>query len=750
LDARPDATFVYKGVVDESSVDVGSVNVKVPEWKKQCLAASCCSNILSGICTTLGVAQFWSRAGWYLLASDIGLFTTGQFLYFAAADPPDFDYKMLVQPVQFDLPELDSLRADGGQKLAYESHEASAVSRALLGTIEKYKGASITGDTVWQTIQLQSARSYSRRLEELFSELEVEWDKVQSLVGPLDSTSLQTAKQYLEAVGLPDLERRMLERFGFSQEQMDTIASSLTEFPDDYLLDGDVVHNLFAYAASTMTNLCDSLPTPPGEAISCTIDIVPETLLVPLEAGTLVRCFIELEGRDVMAVQPLSIILNDCVRPITVSNTPSDYDSDGIVDREVIFDALAILWQLPNHSGTNLMMVSGLLAGSVDASPFVGTDFTLVMPRYSRLRGRVVTDDNTGIAGVTVDVSNLQGQLLMCSSTNTTGSYSVDAIPAGEYSVSVVTPLGYQTENEVVSVRAFGRDMRVDFALSKMDITPRQRSRAYWASQLNRALAGRPQDYTKLQFSKFGSLIAQHFNGNPLNPVENYVVPQQATQDDSLKILSRLLNFQYFDTGEPFLKRIARGELVAMMLNVVAGKVSQTHVVTKDGMTLSQAITYCDMLVNDLECPVGVVPAGYMTEQPRVVELMRYIKASYVAGLINVGVILPEGTIPPDIVNIAYRYVSQSKPLPADYALDQNRPNPFNLTTDISFSHPVAGQYTLTIYNVMGQVVKEFMGYSEAGTVDLTWDATGMASGVYLYRLQVGEFSETKKMMLLK
>ena len=95
---------------------------------------------------------------------------------------------------------------------------------------------------------------------------------------------------------------------------------------------------------------------------------------------------------------------------------------------------------------------------------------------------------------------------------------------------------------------------------------------------------------------------------------------------------------------------------------------------------------------------------------------------------------------------------SAAKPmtLPKEFALSQNYPNPFNPTTTISFSLPTAGDYKLTIYNVAGQMVKEFTGNSEAGEVTLTWDGTGMASGVYLYRLSVGGFSATKKMILLK
>ena len=91
--------------------------------------------------------------------------------------------------------------------------------------------------------------------------------------------------------------------------------------------------------------------------------------------------------------------------------------------------------------------------------------------------------------------------------------------------------------------------------------------------------------------------------------------------------------------------------------------------------------------------------------------------------------------------------------LPTTYELLQNYPNPFNPATVISFTLPNASEYSLTIYNLNGQVVKVFEGAAtSAGTVDLEWQAVDVASGVYFYRLEAnyGRYVETKKMILLK
>jgi len=93
---------------------------------------------------------------------------------------------------------------------------------------------------------------------------------------------------------------------------------------------------------------------------------------------------------------------------------------------------------------------------------------------------------------------------------------------------------------------------------------------------------------------------------------------------------------------------------------------------------------------------------------------------------------------------------SKSSGLPVSYALHQNYPNPFNPVTMISFSVKERTDYTLTIYNLNGQVVASFKGTADRGVKAIEWDASQHASGVYLYKLEAGNYTETKKMMLLK
>ena len=89
--------------------------------------------------------------------------------------------------------------------------------------------------------------------------------------------------------------------------------------------------------------------------------------------------------------------------------------------------------------------------------------------------------------------------------------------------------------------------------------------------------------------------------------------------------------------------------------------------------------------------------------------------------------------------------------VPVAYELRQNYPNPFNPTTQIQFDIPEQSEVTLEVFNVMGQRVAVLAGGSyQAGQHTVEFDATNLASGIYIYRLQAGSFDQTQKMMLVK
>ena len=89
--------------------------------------------------------------------------------------------------------------------------------------------------------------------------------------------------------------------------------------------------------------------------------------------------------------------------------------------------------------------------------------------------------------------------------------------------------------------------------------------------------------------------------------------------------------------------------------------------------------------------------------------------------------------------------------VPAKYTLSQNYPNPFNPTTNIKYSIPQSGFVTLKVYNMLGQEVATLVNQQQkVGEYNVDFDASNLASGVYMYRIQAGNVTLTKKMLLLK
>ncbi len=89
--------------------------------------------------------------------------------------------------------------------------------------------------------------------------------------------------------------------------------------------------------------------------------------------------------------------------------------------------------------------------------------------------------------------------------------------------------------------------------------------------------------------------------------------------------------------------------------------------------------------------------------------------------------------------------------LPVKFFLAQNYPNPFNPSTTISFSLPHAGYVRLSVLNILGQEITVLLNAErQAGTYTASWDGVRYASGVYFYRLMAGNFSQTRKLVLMK
>lgn len=97
------------------------------------------------------------------------------------------------------------------------------------------------------------------------------------------------------------------------------------------------------------------------------------------------------------------------------------------------------------------------------------------------------------------------------------------------------------------------------------------------------------------------------------------------------------------------------------------------------------------------------------------------------------------------------RFAQGDRDAASDFRLDSNYPNPFNPTTQIQFHVPVASHVKLVVFDVMGREIGHVAdGHFAAGEHEVTWNADGLPSGAYVYRMESGDYVETRQMTLLR
>lgn len=377
-----------------------------------------------------------------------------------------------------------------------------------------------------------------------------------------------------------------------------------------------------------------------------------------------------------------------------------------------------------------------------------------------------VTNDGKGLYGVPVDLYNSSDSLVGTTCTDISGCCGFAQMRYDNYIACIVPPLGYIPEFTAMEIYPSpdGSDT-ASFAVTEMNIIPSQQNSSFWKHIVAISIWG-ADDESEIGSMEplpvYADLIYKHFQHSPVHPIALFQEPLSGDGYRRILALGELLtatlpskdssiidpdvensgalkptSFGGDYRWDSEIQCMAVRELTALLLNIASERLATFNPISEDEMTAGQLVTYASELVLN----------GKGDDDLDAYHMLRRV---------NYGQPLLAGTIPSTTADVAYMSdLPDIAPLPDQFSLEQNIPNPFNPVTDIKFGIPQGCEVKLTVFNILGQQVAVLAdGYMEAGYYTIPWDSRSdgrqLASGVYLYRLEAGTFVETKRMMLLK
>jgi hypothetical protein len=365
-----------------------------------------------------------------------------------------------------------------------------------------------------------------------------------------------------------------------------------------------------------------------------------------------------------------------------------------------------------------------IYAQRIDGSGIIGDP---PAPAFGTIAGTVTAScpaPGTPLLGVTVDAFETgSGDLIATAVTGPGGSYEMEDLPAGDYTVAIVVPLGYTTAtSEQGLTLGGGETIGASFALGCVTPSGEPAGSGFWKHQFGVATGGNGvAQIGPVALCSYLDLIEQHFNNNALNQVVVYDPMDGATCAQKLEIARSLLNLQ----GSVATIRRARQHLLSLLLNVASNRLSLQGTASLDGATVSQAITYCDQLIDN--------PAGNHT------------LAATIADKINSGQQVAAGVIPLSTANIAY-----ARGVLVEFSAGRN---PASGPRTFQFARSAPANVDLSIYDVHGRrVAQVFSGQLGGGRQSLSWKGTDsrgqvVGRGVYYSRLTVGAQAHVAKLV---
>ena len=384
---------------------------------------------------------------------------------------------------------------------------------------------------------------------------------------------------------------------------------------------------------------------------------------------------------------------------------------------------------LVNLPSPNGMIFAGTIGPALDPNIPDGYALEIVgsitAPELCTVSGSVeIGCPGAGVEGVTVDLVDGAGTIHM-TLTDENGDYVFFDVAAGDLVVSIVLPLGYAALSPTIvnGQCAAGDDAVVDFCLEQTPTEDEKRTIGFWNHQVNNALSGKQTGVQVPAAELLGYFDAIH---DRFDPYFGIFVPVVTLQDfkDVLSVPG--------DNSDMLEK--ATQQFAGLLLNLVSNRCHTADVISMDGATVSQAITYISELIGDGDPSNDEV-------------------AKDIADTLNNGGIIGPGIIPLSTVQIAYSNFNAPK---AGISNVNNYPNPLNPSTTISYELGSAATVSITIYNVRGQRVRTLVSSTvQTGINSVGWDGRddqgrALASGVYFYHLKAGDNVVNRRMTLIR
>lgn len=332
------------------------------------------------------------------------------------------------------------------------------------------------------------------------------------------------------------------------------------------------------------------------------------------------------------------------------------------------------------------------------------------------------------LANVRVKLLDKYMQPLSDTLTDHSGSFSFQNLSPNSYAVMIVEPLGYSSDSTTRFRDLLpGDTLSTNFELTQSILQNVARSKGYWKHQFD--------------------VYAKH-KGKAQESAEQllgYITTVQGKYTPHFNFFERATSLQEWQellskTKHASMRDKATEELATLVLNLASLNIGQYTVVTSDNHTAGDVLTHVSLVLSNPNAIKDQLElAKDLAEKVNKRELIN-------AGLINDG-------------NILYKINGQKIfwefgipfGIPKEYMLYQNYPNPFNPTTIIQYDLPIEGYVHLSVFDVLGREVAILVNErQQAGKGSVMFQAEQLPSGVYYYRLQAGDYNQTKKLLLLR